>query len=247
MTLSSITRQRKLGTLFNIPIIVDFSAMLFSIFFVFGFLTGDIKEGWSVFEHIFYAFLFPFMFYGFILSHELAHSLTAKTLGVKTKSITLMIFGGAAHIEQFKNPIKEFLISIAGPILSLILSAVSFTIFLFANIENLILIQEILTYSTIFNFAIALFNFLPILPLDGGRVFHSLICMFKNENIANKYTSIISRVILGGLILTSACMMFSVNVPLLGTGFSNGIWLLMISLFIFMLLKMEERQKIGAL
>lgn len=99
-------------------------------------------------------------FYLFVIMHELSHILIALTLKVDVKEIDLLPIGITAKYEKNNSLVRELIISLAGPLAS----------FLFAYIFK----NE--TYK-IMNFAIALFNLVPIYPLDGGRIVR---CFLRN-------------------------------------------------------------------
>ena len=109
-----------------------------------------------------------------VLLHELGHSVVALRFKVPVRSITLFLFGGVAQIgAEPPSPRAEFLIAIAGPIVSLAL-AVLFTVLkpVVAAVEPLLGLVKYLAYI---NFALVLFNLIPGFPLDGGRVFRAAI------------------------------------------------------------------------
>ncbi len=59
-----------------------------------------------------------------IVFHELSHSLVARKVGTKIEGITLFMFGGVAEMgEDSPGPLAEFLMAVAGPISSIVLSA----------------------------------------------------------------------------------------------------------------------------
>ncbi|MDP9383337.1 MAG: site-2 protease family protein [Chloroflexota bacterium] len=64
------------------------------------------------------------VFFASVLLHELAHSLITKAQGMEVPSITLFLFGGVSNIQRAPpSPIAEFLISVVGPITSVVLGA----------------------------------------------------------------------------------------------------------------------------
>ena len=114
------------------------------------------------------------MLFASVLLHELGHSVVAQRFKVPVRSITLFIFGGVAQIgTEPPSAMAEFLIAIAGPIVSLLLAAV------FTFLEPLDLGFEplwgVMKYLAYINFALVVFNLIPGFPLDGGRVFRAIV------------------------------------------------------------------------
>jgi Zn-dependent protease len=115
------------------------------------------------------------LFFASVLAHELAHSIVAIRNGIPVKSITLFIFGGMARIaKEPSRPSVELKIALAGPLCSLGLAG------FFAAIWRLSLgtiepVAAVTAYLAIINGMLAVFNMIPGFPLDGGRVFRSLV------------------------------------------------------------------------
>jgi stage IV sporulation protein FB len=104
-----------------------------------------------------------------VLLHEIAHTVMALILKVKVAEIELMPFGGQAKIEDFTglDPEQEIYVALAGPLISLSVAA----IFYFLPIPG----GPALSLFITFNFFLGLFNLIPVLPLDGGRVVRALL------------------------------------------------------------------------
>ncbi len=116
-------------------------------------------------------------FFGSLLMHELAHSVVARTYGVPVKSITLFLFGGVAELEaEPQTAAVEFWVALAGPVMSL---ALAFGFWLFAGVVALVSmpapVVEVLSYLSMINLVLALFNLVPAFPLDGGRVLRAYL------------------------------------------------------------------------
>ncbi|GAB4147066.1 MAG: site-2 protease family protein [Cyanobacteria bacterium J069] len=109
-----------------------------------------------------------------VLAHELGHSWVALRQGTEVKSITLFIFGGLASLgEESKTPGEAFRVAIAGPVVSLLLFGVLQAIGVFGGITGpLAAMIGLLAYV---NLALALFNMIPGLPLDGGNVLKAIV------------------------------------------------------------------------
>lgn len=95
--------------------------------------------------------------YGSILIHELAHAVVGKYFGYKTEKIRIIILGGFVefnNLNWMSVPRHRFYISLAGPVSNLLLAC------LFINFYDSRVAE--------FNFLIAAFNLIPIMPMDGG-------------------------------------------------------------------------------
>ncbi|MFO0945054.1 MAG: site-2 protease family protein [Planctomycetota bacterium] len=120
-----------------------------------------------------------------IVCHELGHALMAREFGIRTYDIHLYPIGGVARLERIpEQPLQEFLIAIAGPMVNVVIAfvlfgALGFNDHWFPNAEVLSGaakgILGIVHALAAINVALALFNLLPAFPMDGGRVFRALL------------------------------------------------------------------------
>lgn len=130
------------------------------------------------------------LLFGSVLVHEFSHSLVARALGMHVRDITLFIFGGVSNIAgEATTARNEFLIAVVGPLTSLALAAVFWlsaqslggtTVFdlLFGstrNLRSMTPLAAILNYLASINLLLGVFNLVPAFPLDGGRVFRSIL------------------------------------------------------------------------
>jgi Zn-dependent protease len=121
----------------------------------------------------------------------LGHSLLAIAQGIEVKSITLFLFGGLANLEkESETPLEAFAVAIAGPLVSLILCGL-LTI-LGANLSLPLPLQAIVALLAAINLALALFNLIPGLPLDGGNILKALVWQITGNQ--NKGILLASRV-----------------------------------------------------
>lgn len=142
----------------------------------------------------------------FAVIHELSHMVVGIILGFKPEKLELTPLGLSIAFKpnyedynlKIKNAnafeIKKIMVALAGPIANLII-AICTCIFLTQN-EN----TRLIFYS---NFLIAIFNLLPIYPLDGGRILkgilHIIFGKWKAKSIVNELSFIVT------IILTTIC------------------------------------------
>jgi Zn-dependent protease len=115
------------------------------------------------------------LFFG-VLVHELAHSLVAKAKGIGINSITLMIFGGVASMDEgIPDPKIELPMALVGPVTSLIFGIVcSGLVYLTPSLipgpARAGVFIFIFGYLGVLNIILCFFNLIPAFPMDGGRV-----------------------------------------------------------------------------
>ena len=159
----------RLGDLFGIPIYVDISfAFLLLIFLMNGAtLSGGVTQ----------AALLALS----VILHELGHSLTARAFGYRTTDITISLLGGCASLIALpRKAWQELLTAVAGPLVSFALAVASFCAYWFLPIRNPFL-EDALEYMMWLNLMLGGFNLLPGFPMDGGRIFRSVLRAFLSR------------------------------------------------------------------
>jgi Zn-dependent protease len=134
-------------------------------------------------------------FFGCILLHEMGHALVARALGIPIRGITLFLLGGVAEMRsEPQSPRAEFWMAIAGPVVSLFLSAL---FWLLASVGAAVwppAVLVILGYLAFINLTVLVFNMIPAFPLDGGRVLRSALwAIFRNVRRATFWASLLGQ------------------------------------------------------
>jgi Zn-dependent protease len=169
-----------LGRPFGIRISVHWTFLLIIAWVVF----IDMRQGLGL-GPILYSVLFVLTIFLCVVLHELSHSLTARHYGISTRSITLLPIGGVADLEKMpEDPRQELAVSIAGPLLNLTIALVLWILLSVSGRLNLdpsdfrvITGSNFLVLLMFANLMLAVFNLVPAFPMDGGRVFRSLLAM----------------------------------------------------------------------
>ncbi len=133
-----------------------------------------------------------------VVIHELGHAMAARVYGVATRGITLWFLGGVAQLEDMpRQRGAEAVVAIVGPITSGVLGAVLGTLLTSVTMPDGL--TFVVAYLAITNVFLALFNLLPALPLDGGRVLRSLLALFLARDRATLIAGGVSQVLAIGL------------------------------------------------
>jgi len=150
-----------------------------------------------------------------VLVHELGHAVVARVYGVEVREITLWFLGGVAQFTAMpRQRGAEAVVAIVGPITSALLALLAGLSWRLAAGHDGALF--VLTYLSVTNAGLALFNLLPALPLDGGRVLRSLLALALPHLRATRVAGSVSNVI---AVLLGIYGFFSLNLFLVVIAF----------------------------
>ena len=176
----------RLGSLLGFPVEINLSFLLLLalVFVAFGGLPGVAIVGLA---------------FASVLVHELGHAVVARRLGVRTTGIELGFFGGAAKmIDIPRRAGDEIKIAAAGPLVSLALAALGLGL---GALGGGTVAGTILGWIGWTNLVLALFNLIPALPMDGGRILRAILSTRMSFIRATDTAVIVSRVFAVGLAL----------------------------------------------
>lgn len=175
---------------------------------------------------VFYKVRIYFIFLNSILIHELAHLLFGIFMGLKLKMVSINPFGFKLEFYDFKKNnkiLKKIFLNFIGPFSNVILAL----IFSFFNIEYGLKIDIVYT-----NIALAVFNLLPIMPLDGGKILKEFLILMFGFKTANVYSVNISKFFLVFISLAYSILIFEVK----------NIFVFFIIIYLWYLHLIEERK-----
>lgn len=126
------------------------------------------------------ALIAALLFFSSLLAHELGHALRAVREGLEIEGITLWLLGGVARFKDpFPNAGAELRIALAGPAVSLVLGVLFTLVAATGQLPSAV--DGVVAWLGYVNLALLVFNLLPALPLDGGRVLRALLWRAKGD------------------------------------------------------------------
>ncbi|MCH8486589.1 MAG: site-2 protease family protein [Candidatus Cyclonatronum sp.] len=139
-----------------------------------------------------------------ILIHELGHSTVARWLNIPIERIHLYLFGGMAELQHRPHAARqEFWIALAGPLASLALAVISWVMYAVV-LDPTYMAWYFFRFLALINLLIALFNLLPIFPLDGGRLLRSFLWGVTGNYLRASWLTKRSGSVITGILLLMA-------------------------------------------
>jgi Zn-dependent protease len=217
-----------LGRILGISIDLDFSwFLIFGLFtwiLAVSYYPAELKN-WSQAGYWFMGALTAILLFVSVLLHELGHSVVAKRFGIPVPRITLFIFGGVSQITaEPTDAKKEFWMAAAGPAVSFVLAAIFWELRL--ALVGAPALFVLVKYMALLNLVLGVFNLIPGLPLDGGRVFRAIVW-----GISGNFRRATSVATLTGRFFGFLLIFIGVWLALGGDLF-NGLWTAFIGWFL---------------
>jgi Zn-dependent protease/CBS domain-containing protein len=174
------------------------------------------------------------LFFTSLLLHELGHATQAQREGMEIAGITLWLFGGVAQFKgQFPSAGAEFRIAIAGPIVTLVIGTVLLAAALAIPLPDAV--DGVCFWLGYVNLFLLVFNMLPALPLDGGRVLRSALWARRGDFLSATRTAAAIGEGFG-----RAMIALGAAAVLLG-GAIGGLWIAFIGWFLLVAAEGERR------
>jgi Zn-dependent protease len=191
----------RIGRIAGVDVLIKPSLLVMGVVLVVLFAPRyDDREGTSPYV---LAAVFVVALYASVLIHELAHVVVARAYRMRVPSVTLHLLGGETLIEgESRTPAQELATSISGPLASLGIALVAFAV---SGSMAVGTTSDIIWSIAFVNLVVAIFNMLPGLPLDGGRVFRAIIWQVTgNEETGVRIAGWIGRFTAVGVLVYAA-------------------------------------------
>ena len=227
-----------LGRIAGIRIGINWSWLLVFALLTWSWATAifpDQNPGLSDSTYWAMAVVAALLFFASILLHELGHAFQARREGMEIDGITLWLFGGVAQFKgMFPSAGAEFRIAIAGPLVSLVLGILF--VATAVAVHGAQVVDGVAAWLGYINVTLLIFNLLPALPLDGGRVLRSALWAARGDfGWATRVAATIGRGF-GFLFIAGGVALF-----FWGRNDIGGLWLAFIGWFLLGAASAEAR------
>ncbi|WP_026212235.1 M50 family metallopeptidase [Longispora albida] len=172
----------RIGNVFGVPVFLSASWLLLAalVVYAYGGIVSDHLPELGTLAAYGIALVFVFLLLLSVLLHELGHALVCRRFGIGVRGITLELLGGYTEMEsEAPSPKAEFLVAAAGPAISAVLGGGGL-VWLLSTDPNTVG-RELAFQVAVSNLLVAVFNMLPGLPLDGGRVLRAMVWGFSRD------------------------------------------------------------------
>lgn len=138
-----------------------------------------------------------------VLLHEVGHAFVAWCFGVRTVEIVMFPIGGLARMERPLRPAEEIWVSLAGPLVNLLLAGGIFAYLMGTHQATPVSLQDLMrpTEKSVMalllygNVLLAFCNLLPAFPMDGGRVLRALLSYVRTPEVATQVAAWMGRML----------------------------------------------------
>lgn len=199
----SRTRGWRIGTLAGAPVVITAGWLLIAVVLVAvigPWLQGRLGLGIEAYA---WALTVPVLLLVSVLAHELAHGLAARARGIRAREYVITLWGGHTSFgSALRTPADSAIVSVAGPAANVLLALIGWALG-FATTGLTGLATLAFTYTNAF---VAIFNLLPALPMDGGKLLEAAVWRIQGDRLK------------GMLIAGRAGQVLAVTVVVVGLG-----------------------------
>lgn len=165
----------RIGTLLGVPVVVARSWFVIAALITFLFAPTVLTQAPSLGAAAYpVAFVYALLLFASVLVHEVSHAAAARAFGLPATQIVINLWGGHTQFEtDLATPGRSFVVAVVGPLSNAALAVAAVPVWLATRD---VAVVGLVVYAFAFlNGVVALFNLVPGLPLDGGRVLEAAV------------------------------------------------------------------------
>lgn len=223
----------RLGSLLGVPVFIHWTFLILIAWLMAGPLMSGTPDAMAAGLRTagFIAAIF-----GCIVLHEMGHALAARRYGIATRDITLLPIGGVASLERMpEKPAQELVVALAGPAVNVVIAAIIIPVVLStdgaaaftgagssAGGAGAAALHRTHFFAALgaTNVFLVVFNMIPALPMDGGRVLRAILAMATDRAKATAVAAAVGQVLAIGFVLLGL--------------FTGHVFLMLIGAFVFL-------------
>jgi Zn-dependent protease len=234
-----MTGSFRIGRIFGVPLRLHWSVPVLVLVIGYG-LGRDTLPAWvpdrSSTVYATTAVLGAVLLAVSLLLHEAAHAVTARRRGIDVEDVTLWALGGVTRMGRPRTAGVALWVALVGPLASLVVGGAALGAAVgLHSAAGWSLPAALLAWLGWANLLLGVFNLLPAVPLDGGRVLHALIWLGTKDRDRSELVADRGGQIVGALIVAAGWLMILRGAP-------GGLWLAVVGLFITFTAGVERRR-----
>jgi len=201
-------------------------------------MVTQFPEAYPLWQRMILGVAASLLFFIAVGFREVILNFLALNRGIPVQRVTLFAIGGLPQIPKGDTqPLLELLMGTAGLLLNLIIAGIFYTIHSALVNTTHVIIDGIILWTAYLYFLLALFHFIPVFPLDGGRLLRTLL--WKLTGDYDRSTNITSWAGQGLGLLLIAC---GILLLVLSLQWFNGLILIFVGWVLYLAAVLSRRQ-----
>ncbi|BDH08994.1 site-2 protease family protein [Streptomyces hygroscopicus] len=173
---------------------------------------------------------------GSLLLHETAHAATARRKQISVQDVTLWALGGTTRMGRPQTAAAAFAVAVSGPLISLVIGGVALGAGIgLHELSGWAVPAVVLAWLGWANLFLGVFNLLPAVPLDGGRVVQAVLWWRTGDRDRADLAASRGGQIMGMLLVAAGWISVLRGAP-------GGLWIVFIGLFVMIVAGAERRR-----
>lgn len=173
---------------------------------------------------------------GSLLLHETAHAAVALRKKISVEDVTLWALGGTTRMGRPQSAAAAFAVAVSGPLTSLVIGGIALGAgFGLHGLSGWAVPSVVLAWLGWANLFLGVFNLLPAVPLDGGRVVQAVLWWRTGDRDRADLAASRGGQIMGLLLVAAGWISVLRGAP-------GGLWIVFVGLFIMVVAGAERRR-----